>query len=383
MLEGNATPYTISQQIDLYNIAVGLCTQPPASVPDEQPIPASQQARILINDEIFTNLLGIPVLVSDDAKLTLESIQLDAHAWSNDYPVLLLRDRAEVVINNSTLIRLAWRWLHWGNNFYDFQSIIQLYGWFWGLGVPELTISNSRLLQGMNGGSNIYGQLGGHVTLINTEQVVAGARQAIYLGRATLDVIGGSISGCPDPVSCDAFASPGLSKQNQQTFFNSTSGSLERPASSERRAYFGWENLVNFQNVTLKGSWETAFEFFDNDRLKIEAGQNTNNQLHNFSGKLCSGHLAEDAQGAMEFSGNQLCPPGSQLASSQKPEGFFSFSNSSNNVVTPDGNSFPGIPASSATGELQPHGSRSGSLSLYTNINALITAFSMMLTVSL
>ena len=310
MLEGDAT-YTISRNILLNDITVGLCSH--------QPIPVSKQAQILINDDTFTSPGQPAIVVNDSARLILESIHLDAYAWSSNYPVLLLLGRAEANINNSTLIRLASEgdvW-NWGNDLYDYRASVHLD--IRDSGVPKLTITDSRLFQGMYDGANIYGEFGGQIILTNTEQIVARNAIAINLCNTEFDVTGGSISKCPGPVSIDDYENLGRSARTRQEFCSSTSDS------SNAWAYFGFSNLVNFQNITIKDSWSRALNFCS-DQLKVHGKQNTGNRIQNFRGQLCAGYLQYEAKGAVAFTNGALCPPGSQLASSQTPKSYQTYS---------------------------------------------------------
>ncbi len=308
-LEGEVTQnYTLSGEIILNNRAIGFCTKPPASVPHEHSIPAEKQAVIEISEALFPNFYTPAITVNDGSELTLESVQIDAHAWRTNYPVLLLLGRAKGIINNSTLLRLRGNLQEYTHS-YGFRSTVVLGPQ--NASSPTLDITNSRLYQGMLRGANIFAINGGNITITDTEQVIASGI-SLELHSTELDVFGGSIVGCNSPISAEGIANfdhlPRTISEFCPTFSNQSAGC----------AYYGSNNLLNFQSVILKGGWDVALTF-DYDHLKVSGIQNTGNTVENFGGRLCAGHLQEGALGAVGFSGIPSCPSGSQFANSQTP----------------------------------------------------------------
>ncbi|MGI9280936.1 MAG: hypothetical protein ACR2PX_15120 [Endozoicomonas sp.] len=312
LLEGGIPQtYTLSSQLELNRVTLGICTKPPASVPDDKAIPVADQAVIKITDSTFPSREHPALVINDGMKLNLESVQVDAHDWSSNNPVLLFLDRSRGVINNSSLIRLKDNGddYDWGWDWFDYRSTIHM-NWWLGTGVPEVTITDSRLYQGMALGANIFGKYGGKITVENTEQVIARTGISLNLCSAELNVIKGSMSGCSEPVSLEAFA-------NMESLPATGAEFCPQPGDqSSSCAYYGWDNLVNFQQSVVKGSWYVALNFCD-DRLKVQGVQNMGNQEEMSAGELCSGYLAYGAEGAVGFAGRASCPPGSQFASTQ------------------------------------------------------------------
>ena len=313
LLEGGVSePYTLSKKLELNKVVLGLCTKPPASVPDDMAVPAEKQAVIKVSDSTFVSTGDAAVLTNDGSELYLQSVKIDAHDWSSDYPVLLFLDRSKGVIDNSLLFRLRDNGGNgWGWSLYDYRAIIHLDWWI--AKAPDVSITNSRLYQGMSDGANVFGEWGGTVRIENSEQVIANSGISLNLCSAELDVIGGTLSGCREAASREAIA-------NLEGLPETAAEFCPEPGNwSGSCAYYGWDNLVNLQQTTVKGSWLTALTFCD-DRLKVQGVENTGNTDESSVGELCSGYLRGEAEGSVGFLGRASCPPGTQFASTQTPE---------------------------------------------------------------
>ena len=312
LLPGFEQPYSISGEILLEpGISLGICTQPPATITDKRAIPWKEQAIITVSDSGFSGPHEAALSVNDSARLTLNSVRIDAHNWSSSFSVILIKDRGKADISNSTVIRLANREDDWGRRDYDMRSLIQLY--WWDYAYPGLTVTNSRLYQGMRYGVIVTAHYGGNIIIKNTEHIIANAGIAWNVCNSDLDIIGGSISSCNTPITISDYA-------NLETL---PSGASEFcPTQTDYTytwGYLGIDNLLNFEQILFKDSWYKVLSFCD-DYLKVEGQQNTGNRAENLNAKtFCIGHLAEDAQGAVEIIGQASCPPGHSLANSQIP----------------------------------------------------------------
>lgn len=309
LLPGFQEPYNISGEIILDNVAVGLCTQPPAGVQDNTTTPWEDQAIIQISDSGFSGSHDAAIQVNDNASLNLNSVRIDAHQWSSNYSIVLLKDRAKASVSHSTLIRLnSHNNNDWGWGYYDLRSLFLLDGLEYG--PPELKITDSRLYQGMVYGAIVTSEYGGNILIEGTEQVVSRYGIAWNLSLSSLDVVSGSISGCDSPVSNSDYANLGGLPASASEF-------CPTPVVDKTScAYYGLINTLNFR-TTFRGSWYITLSFYY-DRLKIQGLQNTANQLEDFHAEtLCEGHLVGGAQGAVEFLGRGYCPPGYTLATTQ------------------------------------------------------------------
>ncbi len=311
LLENSSEPYIVSRNIELNNLALGICTQPSSLLSEDEIIPRSERAQINISDDSFNDCKHPVIRVNDRSKLRMQSVHVDAHEWSSSLPVILLYERSTAQIHDSEFVRLKDDGdFEWGWSWHDFRATIVL-DW-WDYGEPTLITDNVRFYQGMLWGANIYAQAGGTVRLRNTHQVIANDGVSMNFCWSDVDIIGGSIVGCNTPVSLTEYAQLPNGFPNHKRDFCSD---LSEPSGS--CGYYSYENHINFQGLSVQNNWHIAL-LFDGDILKNDHLQNTGNSVQDFQGALCFGRLAPGSCGAVLFDEIETtCPSGYHVASSQ------------------------------------------------------------------
>ena len=311
LLDGeDSEPYIMTKSIRQTKADLGLCTRTPSDIAHSVTTPFDRQATIKLEDQNFTNRYSAAFWIDDGMALNIDYVQFDAKGWSSNYPIVLGYERAEINIRESHFVQLKTELGGWTDNYYGKRSIIIL-DW-WDYGKPTLNITNSSFYQGMKFGAILFAKAGGVIKIENTRQIVANGGVAETIFFADLDIIGGLLHGCAQAVSLSSLENLGRLPQTLNEFCQVSSNI------SKSCGYYGYNNVINLQNVHFSGEWSNssgAIDFLD-DRLKVGLNQNIGNTEAITSGNLCRAELATGAVGAIEISG-RLCPQGHQLADSQ------------------------------------------------------------------
>ena len=321
ILRPSDTPYTISRYTRLDNISVGLCTLPSSTLAEDQMIPWEDQAVIRIADD-FENCNRPAFRINEDTEFVLNSVRVDAYDWTSDHAVFLFYGNSRGTIHNSTIIRLKTQSDpdDWYNN-YAVRSIILADGFR--DNQPTVNISHSRLYQGMEKGAIIFAKWGGNFNISDSDLIISDGGAALNVSNSHTELIRGSTSGCDTPITPENYANlerPATSKEEfcPEPVADQTSSAypVADQTSSACSAYYGINNVLNFQEILFQDSWSTLLPFCD-DRLATGKGQNLGNRLNNFHGTRCSGFLKDGSEGAVGFEGLSTCPEGRQLSNSQ------------------------------------------------------------------
>ena len=321
ILRPSDTPYTISRYTRLDNISVGLCTLPSSTLAEDQMIPWEDQAVIRITDD-FENCNRPAFRINEDTEFVLNSVRVDAYDWTSDHAVFLFYENSRGTIHNSTIIRLKIQsdpddW----HNDYAVRSIILADGFR--DNQPTVNISHSRLYQGMEKGAIIFAKWGGNFNISDSDLIISDGGAALNVSNSHTELIRGSTSGCDTPITPENYANLGRPATSKEEFCpepvadqTSSAYPVADQTSSAYSAYYGINNVLNFQEILFQDSWSTLLPFCD-DRLATGKGQNLGNRLNNFHGTRCSGFLKDGSEGAVGFEGLSPCPEGSQLSNSQ------------------------------------------------------------------
>ena len=308
ILEPSSTPYTASNYIRLDNLSLGLCTRPPPWLTANEPIPPEHHAVFQLADSQFENKAINGIRVNKRHELNINSVMIDGSDWTRESALFHLICGGRLVINNATIVRLGSKGE--GTPQPDLprshRAIVHAEG---SLDTCSINITRSRLFQGAILGHMAYLSYS-DLTITDSELILSRNSRVSFCYDSDIDIIGTSIYSCSSPISLNAFSNLEETVVNRQVFC--TNESLSR----RNRVSEGFDNRINIQQVSLHGHFLPAFQL-NRNTLKTGAGQNTGNQLIDFSGQLCTG--LPHGTGTIDFGGGVTCPAGQIHITTQLP----------------------------------------------------------------